>query len=75
MRVVARITGDASDIMKQSTRKQMEDKLSKVIPSDASSDFNQGLIELGAVVCVPNGEPRCEQFVRQGWRDGWRNFL
>ncbi|MCF2554030.1 A/G-specific adenine glycosylase [Faecalicatena contorta] len=61
LRVVARITGDASDIMKQSTRKQMEDKLSKVIPSDASSDFNQGLIELGAVVCVPNGEPRCEQ--------------
>lgn len=25
------------------------------------ADFNQGLIELGAIVCVPNGGPKCEQ--------------
>ena len=31
-----------------------------MIPPDAASDFNQGLIELGAIVCVPNGEPKCD---------------
>lgn len=59
LRVVARITGDDSDIMKRGTRKRIEDKLRKIIPADAAGDFNQGLIELGALVCVPGGEPRC----------------
>lgn len=59
LRVITRITGDDSDIMKQSTRKRIEEELSKIIPKDAAGDFNQGLIELGAIVCVPNGEPRC----------------
>ena len=47
--------------MKQSTRKQIEEKLKKIIPKDCAGDFNQGLIELGAIVCVPNGEPKCEE--------------
>ncbi|MGN1166565.1 MAG: A/G-specific adenine glycosylase [Lachnospiraceae bacterium] len=61
LRVVTRLTGDDADIMKQSTRKRIEAMLAKVIPSSASSDFNQGLIELGAIVCVPNGKPKCEE--------------
>ena len=42
------------------TLTKIENALEQVIPSDAASDFNQGLIELGAIVCVPNGEPKCE---------------
>ena len=61
LRVIARITGDDGDIMKQGTRKRIEDKLRKVIPADAAGDFNQGLIELGAIVCVPGGEPKCKE--------------
>ncbi len=61
LRVIARITGDDGDIMKQGTRKRIEDKLRKVIPADAAGDFNQGLIELGAIVCVPGGEPKCRE--------------
>lgn len=61
LRVITRITADNSDIMKQSTRKQMEEKLQKIIPPEHAGDFNQGLIELGAIVCVPNGEPKCEE--------------
>ena len=26
-----------------------------IMPKDAPGDFNQALMELGAVVCVPNG--------------------
>lgn len=67
LRVISRITGSDEDIMKQSVRKKMEELLEQVIPADASSDFNQGLIELGAVVCVPNGEPDCAGCPVRGW--------
>ena len=59
LRVITRILADDSDIMKQSTKTKIEKMLREVIPKEASSDFNQGLIELGAIVCVPNGEPKC----------------
>lgn len=64
LRVISRVTADDSDIMKQSVRAHMEQRLldvmcdenTKVIPSV----FNQALMELGAMVCVPNGTPHCE---------------
>lgn len=61
LRVITRIIGDDGDIMKQSTRRRIEEEIQKVIPEGAAGDFNQGLIELGALVCVPNGEPGCEK--------------
>ncbi len=61
LRVVSRITGSRKDVMKQSVRREMEEELEKIIPENAVSDFNQGLIELGAIVCLPNGEPRCKE--------------
>lgn len=60
LRVVSRLLASDSDIMKASTRTQIENIIEEVIPADAAADFNQGLIELGAIVCVPNGEPKCE---------------
>ncbi len=59
LRVITRITGDDSDIAKQSTKGKVERALEELIPREDSSDFNQGLIELGALVCGPNGEPKC----------------
>ncbi len=67
LRVISRITGSDEDIMKQSVRRKMEELLEQMIPKDASSDFNQGLIELGALVCVPNGEPDCARCPVNGW--------
>lgn len=59
-RVLARITEDEDDILKQSTRKKIEGMLRMIMPSDTPGEFNQALMELGATVCVPNGAPRCE---------------
>lgn len=60
LRVVSRLTASREDIAKASVKKWVEDILTPLIPREAASDFNQGLIELGAVVCVPNGAPKCE---------------
>ena len=61
LRVISRVTGSREDIMKQSVRTKIETELESVIPADAPGDFDQGLIELGAIVCVPNGAPKCEE--------------
>lgn len=60
LRVISRITGSYDDVMKASTKTKVEEQLEAVIPKDAACDFNQGLIELGAIVCVPNGAPKCD---------------
>lgn len=59
LRVLSRVTGSRDDILKQSTKKKMEDLVSQVIRDGEAGDFTQALIETGAVVCVPNGEPLC----------------
>lgn len=41
LRVITRIMGDDSDIMKQSTRSRIEEELRKRIPGDSAGDFNQ----------------------------------
>ena len=61
LRVVARIEEDSGDIMKQSVRRKTENDLRKIMPEDCPGDFNQALMELGAVICVPNGQPKCEE--------------
>ncbi len=60
LRVLMRLTEDDSDIMKQSVRKRTEKALARIMPEGRAGDLNQGLMELGATVCVPNGAPRCE---------------
>ena len=50
LRVLSRITEDRQDIMKQSVRRQVEEKLLGIMPKEAPGDFNQALMELGAVV-------------------------
>jgi len=61
LRVVSRILASGDDIMKASVRTRVENMIEEIIPGDAASDFNQGLIELGALVCVPNGTPKCRE--------------
>lgn len=56
-RVLARLLGDDGDIMKQTTTKRLTHVLEDLLP-DEIYPFNQGLIELGALVCKPKN-PEC----------------
>ena len=58
LRVLARLTGDDTDILSPAAKKTAEATLAPLVPSDAAGDFTQSLIELGALVCTP-GEPKC----------------
>ncbi len=60
LRVMSRIFQDDRDILSASVKKDWEDLLSHTMPRDRAGDFNQALMEIGAMVCVPNGAPKCE---------------
>ncbi len=60
LRVLSRLRMDDRDIMQQSVKKQVEEELLLSMPTDRPGDFNQALMELGAMVCIPNGAPKCE---------------
>lgn len=59
LRVITRLTQDCSDIMDTRFRRQVTEELEKIYPLKERGDFTQSLMELGAVVCVPNGKPKC----------------
>lgn len=60
LRVVARITGDFRDVSDPKLRREYTDVLRPLMPDGRESDFTQALMELGALVCVPNGAAQCE---------------
>lgn len=61
LRVTMRYLNCDDDIMKQSVRKKMERAVMAVIPREKPGVFNQALMELGEVICIPNGKPLCGQ--------------
>ncbi|MDR7245650.1 A/G-specific adenine glycosylase [Priestia megaterium] len=58
MRVLSRILSVWDDIAKPKTRKLCEDIVHEIISKDNPSYFNQGMMELGAIVCTPTS-PSC----------------
>jgi A/G-specific adenine glycosylase len=58
MRVMSRIFNMDDDIAKVKTRKLFEGLVEKVISHEDPSSFNQGLMELGALICTPKN-PSC----------------
>ena len=67
LRVVARLTGDGSDIAAQATKWRVAQALERVIPLQAPGRFTQAMMDLGAMVCLPNGAPLCERCPAQGF--------
>ncbi len=60
-RVMTRICTDDSDITKGTFRKRLEQAISDAMPQDAPGQYNQALMDLGATICLPNGNPLCDQ--------------
>ena len=59
LRVLARLSDCTLDIAQPNTRRVAEETVKKMLPHDDPGTFNQALMELGACVCLPNGEPKC----------------
>ena len=60
LRVIARLAGDRSNVLLPETKKAVTARLTAVLPEEPGR-FNEALMELGELVCLPNGEPFCDQ--------------
>jgi A/G-specific adenine glycosylase len=78
MRVFSRIFAIHEDIQKVKTRNLFEGLVRELIPEGAASYFNQGIMELGALICSPRS-PDCAscpvQEFCQGFKEGIQETL
>jgi len=61
LRVFSRYFGIKEDIRLETTKKEIKTNLEKIYPSKRINDFTEALMEIGAIVCLPNGKPLCEK--------------
>ena len=59
LRVYERLTNSYDNIDEMAIRKKVRLELMNIIPSNPG-DFNQALMELGEVICLPLGIPKCD---------------
>ena len=59
LRVFSRLYNDRADILQPYTKRRITAQVVEELPADTPGDFNQALMELGALICVP-GQPQCE---------------
>ena len=61
LRVFSRLYNDPAVVTEPAVKKAFTARVMEHQPPDAPGDYNQALMELGALVCVPNGAPLCEK--------------
>ena len=60
LRLMARITGSELDVLDSKNRRIYRAAMAEALPQERCGAFNQALMDLGAMVCLPNGAPQCE---------------
>ena len=61
LRVFARLYNDDGNIMDPAVKRRFTQWVVEHQPKDAPGAYNEALMELGALVCVPNGAPLCDR--------------
>ena len=59
LRVLSRVMDDAAPVTDAAVKREYAARLREIYPPGRCGDFTQSLMELGATVCGPNGQPRC----------------
>lgn len=60
LRVISRVTGSKENVLLPETKKKITQTLQEILPKE-SGDFNEGIMEIGEKICLPNGTPLCEK--------------
>lgn len=61
LRVVSRLCMDEDLITDVKVKQRVEAQLKETMSKSRPGDFNQAMMEIGAMVCIPNGAPHCEE--------------
>lgn len=60
LRVMARLLAEEGDLRTLAVQRRLKSAVEELLPHADMGDFTQALFELGALVCLPHGRPRCE---------------
>lgn len=60
LRVMSRVLADYGDVQSPAVKNRISARLQGLYPEKNCGEFTQSLIELGALVCIPKGQPKCE---------------
>ena len=60
LRVFARLYNDPRLVTDPQVKREFTARVMEHQPPAKAGDYNQALMELGALVCLPNGAPKCE---------------
>ena len=66
-RIYTRLFGDSSDITRAQVKRRIREDIQSIMPQKDPGAFNQAWMDLGAGICIPNGEPLCEQCPLKTW--------
>ncbi len=75
LRVISRIGGIAEPMDTPQMKKQVSAALKAVYPAEQCGAFTQALMELGAIVCIPNGVPNCERCPVAGFCSAYKTGM
>ena len=60
LRVFSRLLGDDGNVLHPDTKKRLSAAVACAQLKDRPGAYNEALMELGALICIPNGAPLCE---------------
>ena len=66
LRVFARILNDGRDVTRPDVKKDLTACVMELQPPERPGDYNQALMELGALACLPGGAPLCSECPLRG---------
>lgn len=61
LRVLARLRMDGDEITDSRVKQRVESQLREAMSESRPGDFSQAMMEIGAMVCIPHGQPHCQQ--------------
>ena len=61
LRVFSRLLAEEGEIGKQAVKKSLTREVRRILPQERPGDFNQALMDLGATICFPKGQPLCDK--------------
>lgn len=61
IRVLSRIYKEKKDFLNKNVKEEYTNLLKALMKDFPSDDFTQSFIELGALICLPNGTPKCTE--------------
>ncbi len=59
IRVACRLLAYDGDVWKSAGKRLITEFWQMVLPTTKASQFNQAVMDIGATICLPNGEPKC----------------